>query len=147
AKGTNLFFAIYWDEKQQKRVFDTIPLNIVIERQKQGLSSVPEVDGKGNRLLFHLSPNDLVYVPEQGEFLDENKINVDRLYKMVSSTGAECHFIKHNISSLIKNYDAKSKIGEFGSLNKLEVTMDGMNRVKEVCIKLKVSRLGNISKA
>ena len=41
AKGTNLFFAIYVDENGI-RSYETIPLNIVIERLKQGLSVVPE---------------------------------------------------------------------------------------------------------
>src|SRR5690606_33063475 len=40
AKGTNLYFAVYQDENG-KRSFETIPLNIVIERQKQALNSVP----------------------------------------------------------------------------------------------------------
>lgn len=63
---------------------------------------------------------------------------------MVSSTKRECHFINSNIASLIKSYDSKSKIGEFGSLNKQELTIDGIQRVKEVCYKLKTDRLGNI---
>ncbi|MGL5235403.1 MAG: type II CRISPR RNA-guided endonuclease Cas9, partial [Empedobacter falsenii] len=143
AKGTNLFFGIYTD-KSGKRSYETIPLNVVIERQKQGLQAVPETNEKGNQLLFHLSPNDLVYVPT----IDDNEQLVSsRVYKMVSSTGNECHFIKANISSLIKNYDAKTKLGEMGSLNKLEVTAEGDFRIKEICIKLKVDRLGNISKA
>ncbi len=146
AKGTNLFFGVYAD-KEGKRSYDTIPLNIVIERQKQGLSSVPETNEKGYRLLFSLSPNDLVYVPEEGEIFDKVRFDCKRIYKMVSSTGGECHFVHNSISSLIKNYDAKTKIGELGSLNKLEVTIDGIYRIKEVCIKLKVDRLGNISKA
>ena len=154
AKGTNLFFGVY-EDKSGKRSYDTIPLNIVIERQKQGLSSVPEVNEKGHQLLFSLSPNDLVYVPveEELESISEvdlenfNKTQKSNIYKMVSSTGSECHFVKANISSLIKNYDAKTKIGELGSLNKLEVTIDALYRIKEKCIKLKVDRLGNISKA
>ncbi len=146
AKGTNLFFAIYQD-KIGKRSYETIPLNIVIERQKQGLSSVPETNEKGHSLLMSLSPNDLVYVPLEGENGDLDNIDSNRVYKMVSSTGSECHFIKVNISTLIKGYDAKSKIGELGSLNKLEVTIDSLFRIKEVCTKLKVDRLGNISKA
>ena len=56
AKGTNLFFAIYRTE-DGKRIYDTIPLNIVIEREKQGLLPVPDKDEKGNTLLFWLSPN------------------------------------------------------------------------------------------
>ncbi|RRJ91667.1 type II CRISPR RNA-guided endonuclease Cas9 [Paenimyroides tangerinum] len=141
AKGTNLFFAIYQDTTN-KRFYETIPLNVVIERQKQGLNSAPETNDKGHSLLMTLSPNDLVYVPDERDV-----IKADNVYKMVSSTGSECHFVKSNISTLIKNYDAKSKIGELGSLNKLEVTNDARFRIKEVCIKLKVDRLGNISKA
>ncbi len=155
AKGTNLFFAVYWDEKKQKRSYETIPLNIVIERQKQGLNSVPEMDEKGNKLVFHLSPNDLVYVPLEVRpdivhtinTDDISQIQVSSIYKMVSSTGSECHFIHSNISTLIKSYDAKTKIGELGSLNKLEIMMNDSVRIKERCIKLKVDRLGNISKA
>jgi CRISPR-associated endonuclease Csn1 len=155
AKGTNLFFAIYQDENG-KRSFETIPLNIVIERQKQGLSSVPVNNEKGENLLFYLSPNDLVYVPTQEEyensseicFNDLTKEQITNIYKMVSCTGTECHFIRANISHLIKYYDAKTKIGELGSLNKLENSINkNPIQIKQVCLKLKVDRLGNISKA
>lgn len=155
AQGTNLFFAVYKD-KNGKRSFDTIPLNEVIERQKQGLKPVPETNKKGNELLFYLSPNDLVYVPAyeekdtslslfSGNLSNEQKT---RIYKMVSSTSNECHFINARTASLIKSYDSKSKIGELGSLNKLEITSDSDSlRIKECCIKLKVDRLGNIKQA
>lgn len=147
AKGTNLFFAIYEDEKG-KRSFETIPLNIVIERQKQGLGSVPENNEKGNRLLFHLSPNDLVYVPSEDErdnvsgidFANLTKEQVSRIYKMVSSSGSQCFFIRQEVANSIVNK------GEFSTLNKMEKNIEG-EMVKEVCVKLKVDRLGNISKA
>ena len=151
AKGTNLFFGVY--QGKEKRSYATIPLNEVIERQKQGLPSVPERNEKGEPLLFSLSPNDLVYVSMEGEiaetidFNNLSKEQKERIYKTVSFTGNECHFVKSTIASLIKSYDAKSKIGELGSLNKLEVTISGDSRIKEVCIKLKVDRLGNIIKA
>lgn len=151
AKGTNLFFGVY--QGKGKRTYATIPLNEVIERQKQGLPSVPERNEKGELLLFSLSPNDLVYVPIEGEIIETIDFNnlikeqKERIYKTVSFTGNECHFVKSTIASLIKSYDAKSKIGELGSLNKLEVTISGDSRIKEVCIKLKVDRLGNITKA
>ena len=151
AKGTNLYFGIY--QGKDKRSFATIPLNEVIVRQKQGLSSVPEYNEKGDPLLFNLSPNDLVYVPIEGEIIEDidfqnlSKEQKERIYKTVSFTGNECYFIKSNIASLIKNYDAKTRIGELESKNKLEVTICGRIRIKEVCIKLKVDRLGNISKA
>lgn len=151
AKGTNLFFAIY-EKEDGKRTFDTIPLNIVVERLKQGMNEVPELNEKGEKLLCYLSPNDLVYVPSEDEKLNLNTLilnhqnpeQIKRIYKMVSSTGSECHFVNHHIASLIKIYDAKSKLGELGSLNKLETSFEGF-RIKEVCIKLKLDRLGNIS--
>ena len=151
AKGTNLYFGVY--QGKDKRSFATIPLNEVIVRQKQGLSSVPEYNEKGDPLLFNLSPNDLVYVPIEGEIIEDidfrnlSKEQKERIYKTVSFTGNECYFIKSNIASLIKNYDAKTRIGELESKNKLEVTICSRIRIKEVCIKLKVDRLGNISKA
>ncbi len=157
AKGTNLFFAIYWDAEKQRRVFETIPLNEIIEHQKQ-VAHLPKeertpvpVDKTKGEFLFSLSPNDLVYVPTDEE--RDNPILVDfnnltnalagRVYKMVSSTGSECHFVQNQIASLIKSYDAKSKTGEFGSLNKMETTIEDI-RIKEKCWKLTVDRLGNV---
>ncbi len=98
AKGTNLFFAIYRDEKG-KRNFDTIPLNIVIERKKQQLSPVPEKNVLYQNLEMYLSPNDLVYVPDETEKQNVHSINfkklckeqVNRIYKMVSSSGNQCY--------------------------------------------------------
>ena len=151
AKGTNLYFGIY--QGKDKRSFATIPLNEVIERQKQGRSSVPKYNEKGDPLLFSLSPNDLVYVPAEGEIIEDidfqnlSNEQKERIYKTVSFTGNECYFIKSNIASLIKNYDAKTRIGELESKNKLEVTICKGIRIKEVCIKLKVDRLGNVNKA
>lgn len=154
AKGTNLFFAIYVDA-EGGRSYASIPLNEVIERQKQGLGPVPELNDRGHRLLFYLSPNDLVYVPSQedvqphetGDF-EHSDISSERIYKMVSSTGGVCYFIRAEIASLILYYDAKAKMGELGSQNKLETSLDVVGlKIKEVGIKLKVDRLGCISSA
>lgn len=138
AKGTNLFFGIYAD-KSGKRSYETIPLNIVIERQKQGLQAVSETNEKGQQLLFTLSPNDLVYVPNEGVF-DENNIKSDRIYKVVSFTGTQLFFIRQDIATSIVN-----KV-EFSTLNKTERALDN-TMIKDVCFKLKVGRLGNISKS
>lgn len=158
AKGTNLFFGIYEGENKKGdliRQYDTIPLNIVIERQKQGLSSVPEVyydkDNNIYQLLFSLSPNDLVYVPTNVELENMNAIdfgNLDleqskRIYKMEKSSGKECYFIPHFVANLIKQYDAKSKFGEFGSQNKLQMTIEN-TKIVDKCIKMEVDRIGNI---
>jgi CRISPR-associated endonuclease Csn1 len=136
AKGTNLFFAIYADE-DGKRSYETLPLNIVIERLKQGLKEVPEISDKGSKLLFHLSPNDLVYIPTKDE--DEaGKTGLlnNRIYKVVSFTGNRLYCIQHNIAKSIID-----KI-EFTLLNKLESDIESNLSIKQVCYKLKVDRLG-----
>ena len=140
----NLYFGIY--QGANKRSFATIPLNEVIERQKQGRSSVPEYNEKGDPLLFSLSPNDLVYVPVEGEIIEDidfqnlSNEQKERIYKTVSFTGNQCFFVKQTVSASIVN-----KM-EYSPLNKMERSITGI-MVKEVCIKLKVDRLGNISKA
>ncbi|MDY0931995.1 type II CRISPR RNA-guided endonuclease Cas9 [Chryseobacterium sp. CFBP8996] len=154
AKGTNLFFAVY-EDKNGKRSYETIPLNIVIERQKQGLNSVPLENEKGNQLLFSLSPNDLVYVPLEEEIIGRNfnlsnlsKEQIKRIYKVEKTSGVECYFIRQDIAYLVKQYDAKTKIGELESQNKLQVTMtEDRMKISEFCLKINCDRLGNISKA
>ncbi|MFE3871824.1 type II CRISPR RNA-guided endonuclease Cas9 [Flavobacterium sp. ZS1P70] len=146
AKGTNLFFAIYQDEKG-KRNYKTIPFNEVIERQKQGLSSALEIDENGNRLLFTLSPNDLVYLPTEEEKENLTHINfdklskeqVERVFKMVSFTGIQAFFVSNNIATSIVD-----KM-EFSALNKMEKSVDGM-MIKSLCLKLEVDRLGKIKR-
>lgn len=137
AKGTNLFFVVHEDESG-KRSYETIPLNEVIERQKQGLSVV-NLKGKNE---FFLSPNDLVYIPSDDELVNLNSINFnnisnrDNIYKVVSFTGNRLYAIPFYVSSTIVN-----KV-EFTQLNKIEFTKE-----KEICVKLKTDRLGVISKA
>ena len=86
ADGTNLFFAVY--ESDNKRIFATIPLVIAMNCQKaSGKNWVKLLDERlrdkssdidlqqyqkleipeDAKLLFILSPNDLVYVPTQEE--------------------------------------------------------------------------------
>jgi CRISPR-associated endonuclease Csn1 len=152
AKGTNLFFAVY-EDKNGKRSYETIPLNIVVERQKQGLNSVPLENDKGNQLLFSLSPNDLVYVPLEDEIVEGNfnlynlsKEQIQRIYKVEKTSGVECYFVRQDIAFLIKQYDAKTKIGELESQNKLQVTMtEDRIKIADVCLKINCDRLGNIN--
>ena len=146
AKGTNLFFAIYSDENGN-RSYETIPLNIVIERLKQGLKEVPETNEKGHNLLFHLSPNDLVYVPTEEE--KENirtidwgnltKEQIKRIYKMVSSSGNQCFFVQQLVANSIANK------AEFSVLNKMEKSIDGI-MIKEKGIKIRTDRIGMLIK-
>jgi CRISPR-associated endonuclease Csn1 len=143
AKGTNLFFAVY-EDKNGKRNYETIPLNEVIERQKQGLSVV-DLRGLND---FYLCPNDLVYIPSEEEIENLNNINFknisleknERIYKVVSFTGSQIFFVRQDIATSIVNK------AELSTLNKMERALDG-SMIKEYCIKLKTDRLGNISKA
>lgn len=148
AKGTNLYFAIYEEEVFDKnrgemmknRTYATIPLNIVIDRLKNGLQPAPANDD-GVLPKFVISPNDLVYVPTP----DEVKKGIlpavpdsGRIYKMVSCTGNEAHFIPVNISSPLV------QIKELGSNNKAQRAWTN-EMIKEICVPLNVDRLGNIS--
>ena len=147
AKGTNLFFAIYETEQEdkntgeiiKKRSYATIPLNVVIDRQKRGLPSAPE-DADGNLPKFVLSPNDLVYVPTKEEIANGNMtypLDKTRVYKMVSCTGDEGHFIPAYIANPI------IQTKELGSNNKAQRAWSG-EMIKEICIPIKIDRLGNI---
>jgi CRISPR-associated endonuclease Csn1 len=152
AKGTNLFFAIYWDEAKQKRVFNTVPLNEVVEHQKQ-VAHLPKterspipIDQSLGDYKFTLSPNDLVFVPTGDEMafphlVDFDKLTadqVDRVYKMVSSSGSQCFFVQSHAAKSIHN-----KV-EFSALNKMERDLNG-NMIKEICWKLNVDRLGSVT--
>ncbi|HED38772.1 MAG TPA: CRISPR-associated protein Csn1, partial [Ignavibacteria bacterium] len=148
--GTNLFFAIYQDDKG-KRSYETVPLNEVIEHQKQTAhlpkeerTVIPIKPEKG-QFLFSLSPNDLVYVPTKEEkdnpaivdFKHLTKEQVSRIYKMVSCTGNRLYCLQNNIAKPIFNKF------EFSSLNKLEFDLNNL-LIKKYCWKLKTDRLGNI---
>ena len=140
AKGTNLYFAIY-KSFSGERNYQTIPLNMVIERLKQGLPPIPEQDEKGNNLLFTLSPNDFVYVPTPDELesgIISEPIDNSRIYKMVSANKFQCFFVPYNIASPIE------QTTELGSNNKAEKAWTE-EMIKSICIPIKIDRLGNIS--
>ena len=150
AKGTNLFFAVYETEQEdkvtgkmvRKRTYATIPLNVVIDRQKRGLSSAPE-DENGNMPKFVLSPNDLVYVPTKEELQNERinePLDKRRIYKMVSCTGNEGHFAPAYVATPIV------QTIELGSNNKAQRAWSG-EMIKDICIPVQVDRLGNIVKS
>jgi len=144
-----LYFAIYQNEKG-KRSFDTIQLNVVIERLKQNLVPVPEVDSNGNTLVMYLSPNDLVYLPSIEEsdndfinnFISMSDEKIMNYYKFVSCTGGEGHFVPvYYAKEIVKN--------EMGTNNKSErpIKLYGFDKtkmIKDHCIKLIVDRLGII---
>lgn len=157
AKGTNLFFAIY-EDKSGKRSYETIPLNEVIERQKQGLSAVPLENEKGHSLLFHLSPNDLVYViidddndKEDNGSISFDNIQTKRIYKFVSCTSGEGHFIpQSNAFEIVKNENGtNSKSERIQDFKDSNCNYDKSGKplmIKENCVKLTVNRIGLIDK-
>ena len=154
-KGTNLFFAVYVDI-DDKRSYESIPLNVVIERLKQGLIPVPDTNERGCKLLFHLTPNDLVYVPTNEELEDVNGINFNDLTKeqvkrvfVVNDFSNTCYFTPNHIAKSITpkevdlNFDSK-KNKLTGSFDTKTASFEGI-QIKEVCVKLKIDRLGNIT--
>lgn len=156
AKGTNLFFAIFGTEKTNKetgetvtvRSYLTIPLNVMIDCQKKYGSQwhknietylqEQQLVTSEAKLLFILSPNDLVYLPTQEELKDGiYSIDRSRIYKSVSFTGSRLYAIPISVAKSIVD-----KM-EFTQLNKVEFT-DAKSSIKETCVPIKVDRLGNI---
>ena len=156
AKGTNLFFAIFGTEKTSKetgetetvRSYLTIPLNVMIDCQKKygtqwrrnietNLQEQQLVTAEA-KLLFILSPNDLVYLPTKVELKEGiNSIDKSRIYKSVSFTGSRLYAIPFSVAKVIVDKT------EFTQLNKVEFT-DEKSSIKETCLPIKVDRLGNV---
>ena len=130
-KGTNLFFAIYANENGE-RTYESIPLNIAVERKKQGEPVASSTNENGDRLLFVLSPNDLVVLPD----LD----NGENIYKMVSCNKRQCFFVPQTWAITIANGI------ELGAANKIEMDLSTGTSIKQCCEKITVDRLGHIRK-
>lgn len=167
-KGTNLFFAVYeteiLDKKTgsytKKRSFKTIPLNMAIVNSKQGLP-IADKDENGNKPIFVLSPNNLVYVPTNEE-LQNGKINEpmdrERIYKFIDSSDTTANFVPYYVANLI--YALPPKVAEkFCNGSRLIQNELGLGSsqsknqralteeiVKDICIPIKIDRLGNIIK-
>ena len=172
AKGTNLFFAILGTEKENLetgqievvRSYLTIPLNVMIDCQKEYGSTwknnletylkdkdLIDLDYK---VLFVLSPNDLVYLPKKdGD--DDCMIDRNRIYKFIDpgmNTGNFIPFTAADTIFSVKFTDQKKEglsypiqdefgVGSQGSKSPRALTGE---MIKETCIPIKVDRLGNI---
>lgn len=166
AKGTNLFFAIYRKETIDPetnlpvftRTYATIPLNVAIERIKRHLSPVPEVDESGNKLLFYLSPNDLVYVPTDFELNNgcvSEPIDKNRIYRFVdpdSNNGAFTpayvakvlfSFNKAEQNVMKISYPIQDELGLGSPRSKNNKAITG-EVIRKICIPIKTNRLGHI---
>lgn len=136
-KETNLYFCIY-ENAEGKRSFQTISYIDSLNLCKAGLAPVPEVNEKGDKLKFYLSPYDLVYLPTIEEIERKhvsNPIDKNRIYRVVSSTGYKIHFLPVNVASVI--------VDKF-ELDKSEKAITG-EMIKYYCTPIKVDRLGNIT--
>ena len=177
AKGTNLFFAIFESietdnnsgEEVKVRSYATVPLNMVIDSQKEAgknwkekidsLLKEKEMVANDARLLFMLSPNDLVYLPTEDQIKNGiDDIDRTRIYKFVSGSGNIADFVPLSSANTLFSMSKKSQKEKFGqedyfkiqdefgvgspkSKNERAITGE---MIKEIGIPLKVDRLGNI---
>lgn len=176
AKGTNLFFAVFESEKQNKetgkmekvRSYLTIPLNVMIDCQKKYATkweiNIESYLKENNyvssdvKLLFILSPNDLVYLPTRDELNEGIKmVNKERIYKFIDSSGTTANFIPQRSANIIFSLPVKKQqemkvdfkiqdeygVGSPQSKNQKAITGE---MVKETSVPIKVDRLGNVVK-
>jgi len=166
--GTNLFFAIYRDESENERAFETISLEKVIEHQKwratiensEERNNTPMIPVKPEKgiFLFSLSPNDLVYVPtdeemENPNIVDFENLNVKQVERIVvvnDFSGGTCYFTPNRIAKNIAPKEVDMSFDErknktTGSFDTKTASLEG-NSIKDRCWKLKVDRLGNVSR-
>ncbi len=145
AEGTNLFFVIYTDSKGNRGyvtppLFDIIRLQKIYEKQwKQHIAELDSVPSNA-KILYILSPGDLVYVPADGEQPTVDTLDRSRIYKVVSCDDVYISCIPHSSAQPILN-----KV-EYESLNKMKTTLDKQQMIREFCIPIQVDRLGNIIK-
>lgn len=83
----------------------------------------------------------MVYLPTEEE-RNSGKVTQpldrERIYKMVSCTEGECHFIPSCVASPIL------QTIELGSNNKAQRAWSG-EMIKDICVPIKIDRLGNVS--
>lgn len=161
AKGTNLFFFVY-ENNDKKRSFVTVPLNLVIDCQKRFTKNwVSELDkilketnevAQDTHFLFSLSPGDLVYLPKNGETTVDDKT---RIYKFIDPNSNKGNFIPYAAANVLFsinfteqkkrniNYPIQDEFGVGSQHSKNPRAITG-EMIKEVCIPIKVDRLGNI---
>lgn len=166
AAGSNSFCGFYQKERERKFYIPT--LRESVESLKQGFEPCPLTHPEDSdfKLIFVLNPSDLVYVPTEEEkdgsvlidFNNLRKEQMNRIYKFTDGSGTTMNFVPANIASLLFNMSNKeqekaeiklsiqNELGLGSPQSKNQNTMDGI-QVKSVCLKLKVDRLGNISKA
>lgn len=108
-------------------------------------------------MLFCLSPHDLVYIPTEYELTNINAIDyknlskeqIERIFVVNDFSGSICYFRPNRIAKSIavkevdSSYDERKKKLS-GSFDTKTASFEG-KQIKDICIKLKIDRLGNIS--
>jgi CRISPR-associated endonuclease Csn1 len=110
-KGTNLYFGAYKSQTGNLN-FDSIPLQVAIQRLKQGDVPAPVsiYSSKGEE--FRLEN---VYMPGDVFQIDHSEEKLERFFRLVSFTGNRAFFLPVNVAKPIAaGY-------EFSSINKIEV--------------------------
>ena len=153
-------------ETETVRSYLTIPLNVMIDCQKkygsQWRSNIEiylqeqQLVSTDAKLLFILSPNDLVYLPRPEEVNEEIKLlDKNRIYKFIDPNDNKGSFVPYSSANVIFsiNFTEQKKRGvlypiqdEFGvgsphSKSPRAITGE---MIKETCLPIKVDRLGNI---
>lgn len=166
--GTNLYFVIY-ETKENGRVFASILFALAVECQKEAQTkwidlldnrlrdkskekrlekyqqyNIPE----NSKLLFVLSPNDFVYIPTgKGNVIDKS-----RIFVVNDFSDTTIYFRPYYIAKAItakevdlrRRYIKKENVSKvIGSFDEKTANFEGM-LIKDVCVPLKVDRLGNI---
>jgi CRISPR-associated endonuclease Csn1 len=175
AAGSNAYCGVY-ENHNKERMFYIPTLRETVENLKQGNPPCPSIyhnDKNGEfKLIFVLSPNDLVYVPTEEETLSPSLINFNnlnqeqknRIYKFrdgsINEKGVvQINFIPSNWSAMIfkKTKGSKKIVLENGKELAGEITLttdkdksqnslDGI-QIRNVCWKLEINRLGLIRTA
>ena len=169
--GTNLYFVVY-QTIDKRRTYATIPLELSIECQKDNhnlkgwinllderLRDKSENEKlkryqrfnipKDAKLLFVLSPNDYVYITsdDSDDRIEKNRIFVVNDFNDTTIYFRPCNFAKAIASKevdmrlkYLKKEDKEKIVGSFD-----DKTANFENKmIKEICVPLKVDRLGNI---
>mgnify|MGYP003616257384 CR=1 FL=1 len=166
SSGSNAFCGVYQNGKDRKYFVPTLRESII--NVKDGYDPCPQThpDDPDYKLLFVLNPSDLVYVPTDDEIDNPILVNfntltnqqMERLYKFTDGSGTTMNFVPINVANLLFNVSKKdqekanldfpiqNELGIGSPQSKNQNSFDGI-QIKSVCWKLKIDRLGNISKA
>ncbi len=171
AQGSpNLYFNIY--ENEDGKYYETVPLDKVIVHQKDNanlpkerrtsapISNIAINRGKEVSVDYKmtLSPLDLIYIPTDDEldnvneidFNNLNKRQLKRLYNVNDFSGYTIYFSPNTLSKSICPKEVDMKFDEkkqktTGSFDSKTASFEGIS-IKERCVKLKIDRLGIITK-